>query len=162
IGHYRPYARRRARAPARLRTRALRPVMSEPPYPPRSPPGTRRTSSVPLRRRPRSCRGRSRTASSPTAVSPGDWSRGWRGGAFRAVAHNATFAMGFLRQAGVRLVPDCTLLAGHVLTGRAEKLSVLAERHLGLHLDKAEQKSDWSGELFDEQLRYAARDAVAV
>ena len=70
--------------------------------------------------------------------------------------------MGFLRRAGVRLVPDCTLLAGHVLTGKAEKLSVLAERHLGLRLDKAEQTSDWSGELSEEQLRYAALDAAAV
>jgi ribonuclease D len=67
----------------------------------------------------------------------------------KAVAHNATFDMGFLRRAGVRLVPECTLLAAHVLTGKAEKLSVLAERHLGLHLDKAEQTSDWSCELSD-------------
>ena len=51
------------------------------------------------------------------------------------------FVRGFVR-AGVRLVPDCTLLANHALTGRVEKLSVLAERHLGLRLDKAAQKSD--------------------
>src|SRR3954451_20243834 len=70
--------------------------------------------------------------------------------------------MGFLRRAGVRLVPECTLLAAHVLTGKAEKLSVLAERRFGLHLDKAEQTSDWSGELSDEQLRSAARPAAAV
>ena len=62
----------------------------------------------------------------------------------------------------MRLVPDCTLLADHALTGKAEKLSVLAERHLGLRLDKAEQTSDWSGELTEAQLRYAALDAAAV
>jgi DNA polymerase-1 len=80
----------------------------------------------------------------------------------RAVAHNATFDMGFLHRAGVRLTTDCTLLANHVLTGTREKLSTLAEKRLGLPLDKAEQKSDWTGELSEEQLRYAALDAKAV
>jgi DNA polymerase I len=83
-------------------------------------------------------------------------------GQLHAVAHNAIFEMSFLSRAGVRLVPDCTMLAGHALTGQAEKLSVLAERHLGLSLDKAEQKSDWSGALTERQLRYAALDAGAV
>jgi DNA polymerase I len=82
--------------------------------------------------------------------------------ALRAVAHNATFDMGFLWRAGVRLVPDCTLLANHVLTGKPEKLAVLAERHLGLALDKAEQASEWSGPLTERQLQYAALDARTV
>ena len=80
----------------------------------------------------------------------------------RGIAHNATFDMSFLYQAGVRLSAECTLLASHVLTGQCEKLSELAKRHLGIVLDKTEQVSDWSGELREEQLRYAAADAAAV
>jgi DNA polymerase I len=76
-----------------------------------------------------------------------------------AVAHNATFDMGFLWGAGVDLVPDCTLLANHVLTGLPEKLRDLAALHLGVELDKTEQTSDWSGDLSEAQLRYAALDA---
>ena len=70
--------------------------------------------------------------------------------------------MGFLRRAGVRLVPDCTLLAGHVLTGKAEELSVLAERHLGLRLDKAGADLRLVGRAAEAQLRYAALGRRAV
>ena len=80
----------------------------------------------------------------------------------RGIAHNATFDMGFLRHTGVRSTLDCTLIASHVLTGKREKLSEVAERHLGVRLDKAEQKSDWSGELTEAQLRYAATDAAVL
>ena len=78
----------------------------------------------------------------------------------RPVAHNATFDAGFLWRAGVRVVPDCTMLAGHVISGRREKLSALAATHLGLEMEKELQKADWSGELSEAHLRYAAFDAL--
>ena len=68
-------------------------------------------------------------------------------GRLKPVAHNALFDAGFLWRAGVRVVPDCTMLAGHVLSGRREKLSALAATHLGLEMEKELQKADWSGEL---------------
>jgi DNA polymerase-1 len=80
----------------------------------------------------------------------------------QAVAHAATFDMGFLHRHGARLTLDCTLLANHARTGRREKLATLAEQHLGIVLDKIEQVSDWSGPLSEAQLRYAALDAEAV
>lgn len=78
------------------------------------------------------------------------------------VAHNATFDMGFLRKAGVKLTPECTMLAAHILTGRMFSLADLVDSYLGWTLDKTEQVSDWGGELTDDQLRYAALDAEAV
>ena len=80
----------------------------------------------------------------------------------RTVAHNATFDASFLRRAGIQLVPDCTMLMSHILTGKREKLSELAERHLGRTLDKTFQKADWAGELSQDQLAYAAEDARTV
>lgn len=41
-------------------------------------------------------------------------------------------------------------------------LSALAFRHLDAFLDKTYQKADWSGELGEEQVRYAARDAAVL
>lgn len=80
-----------------------------------------------------------------------------------AVCHNATFDMGFLWRAGVELEADCSMLAYHVLTGERVKLKDLAEKYAGLTLDKSNQVSDWSAaELSEEQLQYAALDAVAV
>src|ERR1700733_8591993 len=65
----------------------------------------------------------------------------------RPVAHNAVFDAAFLRRAGVRLIPDCTMLAAHVLTGRREKLSALMATHFGIGMDKSLQKAAWDGEL---------------
>ena len=78
----------------------------------------------------------------------------------RPVAHNATFDAGFMWRAGVKMVPDCTMLAAHVLSGRREKLSALAVTHLGIEMEKELQKADWSGELSEAHLRYAAFDAL--
>jgi DNA polymerase I len=79
------------------------------------------------------------------------------------VCHNATFDMGFLWHSGVEVAAECSMLAYHVLTGERAKLKDLAEKYAGLSLDKGPQISDWrSAELTDEQLRYAALDAVAV
>ena len=79
----------------------------------------------------------------------------------RAVAHNAVFDAAFLRRAGMEMVPDCTMLAAHALTGRREKLSTLVTEYLDLPMEKALQTADWGGELSEAHLRYAALDALA-
>lgn len=81
-------------------------------------------------------------------------------GSLHGVAHNAAFDMKFLACGERRpVILDCTMLAHHTLTGKMDKLSSLASTYLGLEMDKAEQKSDWSGELSESQLAYAALDA---
>ncbi|MBV9116802.1 MAG: hypothetical protein JOY63_05485, partial [Acetobacteraceae bacterium] len=52
------------------------------------------------------------------------------------MAHNAVFDAAFLWRAGIEMVPDCTMLAAHALTGRRESLAALAAEHLGRPLDK--------------------------
>ena len=78
----------------------------------------------------------------------------------KVVAHNAVFEMKFLKDEGVLLTPDCSLLANHVLTGEMSKLSDLCATHLTIPVDKTLQTSDWSGALTESQLRYAAADAL--
>jgi DNA polymerase-1 len=80
------------------------------------------------------------------------------------VAHNAAFDLGMLAAVGFEPGPvRCTMLlsqllhAGHLNVKHT--LAACAERELGRTLDKAEQKSDWSGALTFEQLAYAAADA---
>jgi DNA polymerase-1 len=105
------------------------------------------------------------------------------------VGHNLAFDLGFLHAAGLPIphggrIFD-TMLASQVhdggahpngtkivdptaATGRGGKpaqigyhsLAAVAHRWLGQTLDKAQQTSDWSGPLTDEQLAYAARDAA--
>ncbi|SFM74584.1 DNA polymerase I-3'-5' exonuclease and polymerase domains [Nitrosomonas communis] len=79
-----------------------------------------------------------------------------------AVAHNAVFDMSFLQAYGISLKLECTQLAHHILTGDCRSLKDLAEHHLGITLDKTQQTSDWSGDLSEDQLNYAARDAEVV
>lgn len=89
------------------------------------------------------------------------------------VAQNAAFDLRFLRQAGLATPTGArlfdTMLASQLLTASADKkgaarpshgLGAIAQRVLGLPLDKSEQKSNWSGLLTEEQLRYAALDAA--
>jgi DNA polymerase-1 len=80
------------------------------------------------------------------------------------VIHNAGFDLGMLAALG--FVPGpvrCTMIlsqllhAGHL--GLKHTLAACAERELGRALDKAEQKSNWSGPLSREQWAYAAADA---
>jgi len=79
------------------------------------------------------------------------------------IAHNALFELKFFLHA--RLNPGligCTMLAGQVLTGQLSSLRVVAKELLTWALDKTLQTSDWSqAELTDEQVHYAAVDAVA-
>jgi len=83
------------------------------------------------------------------------------------VGHNLKFDLRFLESAGLsmpvgRRLFD-TMLASQLLgagTLLKHNLAAVAERALGLTIDKTEQKSDWSGPLRQEQLSYAARDAA--
>jgi DNA polymerase I-like protein with 3'-5' exonuclease and polymerase domains/intein/homing endonuclease len=81
------------------------------------------------------------------------------------VGHNLKFDYQFLHaRHGVSLSPLFdTMLAAQVLDGgnyaASYSLEAVAERYLEESLDKSEQRSDWSGELSEAQLEYAARDA---
>ncbi|HEX8161980.1 MAG TPA: DNA polymerase [Pyrinomonadaceae bacterium] len=82
------------------------------------------------------------------------------------VAHNAKFdAKWVKRTLGVELggVFDTMLASQLVSAGETEDrhgLAVVAARYLGEDVDKAQQLSDWGGELSAAQLEYAARDAA--
>jgi DNA polymerase-1 len=80
------------------------------------------------------------------------------------VVHNAAFDLAFLGRLG--LTPSGTIhdtmLWSRLLTAGTNERNDLAKccsRWLNQPLDKEQQKSDWSGELSDNQLAYAARDA---
>jgi DNA polymerase I-like protein with 3'-5' exonuclease and polymerase domains len=81
------------------------------------------------------------------------------------VAHNAKFDAKFLmRHCGTRLGPIFdTYLASNLASAGDENdrhgLEAVVNRYLDLPMDKAAQKSDWSRELSEYQLEYAARDA---
>jgi DNA polymerase-1 len=82
------------------------------------------------------------------------------------VGHNLKFDYQFLHAIyGISLSPLFdTMLATQVLDGgnyaASYSLEAVAERYLDESLDKSQQRSDWSGELSDAQLEYAARDAA--
>jgi len=86
--------------------------------------------------------------------------------------HNLRFDLGFLAAAGLP-VPNGTrlfdsMIASYLLEADAEppppkghySLAGVAERYLGVTLDKSLQVSDWTGRLSHEQIRYAAHDAA--
>lgn len=88
--------------------------------------------------------------------------------------HNLKFDLAFLRAAGVdapgnvRLMD--TMLASKLLSAGLKEsgakgyhsLKNVLERHLNQQIDKTLQTSVWSGELTDEQIKYAATDAHIV
>jgi DNA polymerase-1 len=83
------------------------------------------------------------------------------------IAHNAAFDLGFLARMGFTPsgpVQDTYILSQLLHAGTPTKkgfhgLDSCLERELGVKLDKAEQKSDWSApELSEAQLSYAAGD----
>ncbi|MBA2713454.1 MAG: bifunctional 3'-5' exonuclease/DNA polymerase [Rubrobacteraceae bacterium] len=84
------------------------------------------------------------------------------------VGHNLKFDYQFLHALfGVSLSPVFdTMLAAQILSGgnyaASYSLEAVAERYLDESLDKAEQRSDWSGELSKAQLEYAAQDAAVL
>jgi DNA polymerase-1 len=79
------------------------------------------------------------------------------------VVHNAAFDLAFLWRLGFRpaKVFD-TMLMSRLLTAgtrQGNTLADVAQRYLGVTLDKTYQQADWSGDLSAEQLHYAAQDA---
>jgi DNA polymerase-1 len=84
------------------------------------------------------------------------------------IAHNAKFDAKWTKHVlGVELggLFD-TLLASQIIsagdTDERHSLEAVASRYLGETVDKAEQLSDWSGELSEAQLEYAVRDAAVL
>lgn len=81
------------------------------------------------------------------------------------VLHNAKFDARMLHHhAGIRLrgVFDTFLASQLVATGAlgmSHSLKAVADRLLGVTIDKGERLSDWSGELSSSQVAYAAGDA---
>ena len=81
------------------------------------------------------------------------------------VGHNLKFDYQFLHAIyGISLSPLFdTMLAAQVLDGgnyaASYSLEAVVERYLDEPLDKSEQRSDWSGQLSEAQLEYAAQDA---
>jgi DNA polymerase I-like protein with 3'-5' exonuclease and polymerase domains len=80
--------------------------------------------------------------------------------------HNAAFDLAFLAKVGFepRVVRDTMLLAQLLTAGTNQRcrLEDCVDRELNVSLDKSLQKSDWSGRLTEDQLAYAARDAVVL
>jgi DNA polymerase-1 len=83
------------------------------------------------------------------------------------VLQNAAFDLCFLRGEGVDLGGPLfdTMFAAKLInngTGRKNDLGSVAQRILSVDLPKELQKADWGVELSDEQLEYAARDAIVL
>jgi DNA polymerase I len=84
------------------------------------------------------------------------------------VLHNAKFDLKFLLQAGLPVQGPIfdSMLAAQLLTAGIQSkgfsLVDLTRDYLSETLSKAEQTSDWSGDLTPTQLAYAARDATTV
>ena len=81
----------------------------------------------------------------------------------RLVAHNAAFELAFLAHNGIEPSEmHCTMQAARLLDGPGgTKLAEVAERRLGVTIEKTLQTSDWSApHLTLAQLEYAAADAV--
>ena len=80
------------------------------------------------------------------------------------VAHNAVFDLGWLQEH--ELYPNgdvlCTMLASRILTNGMPNikhgLQHVVKRYLGQEISKEQQASNWSAELSEEQLHYAAKD----
>jgi DNA polymerase-1 len=84
------------------------------------------------------------------------------------IGHNLAFDLSFLAPMGLDtsacVLHDTMILSALLTAGdftKRNSLEAVAERCLGMTLDKTHQKSVWSGELTPDMLNYAARDAVA-
>ena len=79
-------------------------------------------------------------------------------------AHNAVFDLGWLQAYGwhPRGEVRCTMLASKLLNNGMPNikhgLAAVAKRYLNIDVDKEQQRSDWSAELTEAQIRYAAKD----
>ena len=80
------------------------------------------------------------------------------------VFHNAKFDLKFLHTIGIEINSNVfdTMLAEQVIvsgsTFKGFKLSEVANKYLGITLEKELQKSNWTRELTSRQLKYAAND----
>lgn len=80
------------------------------------------------------------------------------------LAHNAVFDLGWCQEYGWFPQGDvrCSMIASKLLeNGKLNirhSLAAVAKRHLNIELDKQEQRSDWSADLTESQIRYAAKD----
>lgn len=80
------------------------------------------------------------------------------------LAHNAVFDLGWLQEHEVYPNGEvlCTMLASRLLTNGQPNvkhgLQNVVKRYLKEDISKEEQKSDWSGDLTQGQLEYAAKD----
>ncbi len=82
----------------------------------------------------------------------------------RKVLHHAMFDLRFLARRW-DVIPSnvvCTKIASKLAEPEAPRkehsLAPLVKRYLGVSLDKAEQASEWTSELSDSQIQYAADD----
>jgi DNA polymerase I len=85
------------------------------------------------------------------------------------ILQNAVFDLQFLAALGFEPAAPVhdTMLLSQLLHGTRQVrgfhgLGQIAERELGREIDKAEQRSDWTGQLTPKQLRYAADDAAVL
>jgi len=84
------------------------------------------------------------------------------------LAHNAVFDLGWLQAHDIYPAGfvRCTMLASRLIENGIpnvrHSLDKLVKRYLKRELPKELQKSDWSGDLTDEQLEYAANDVFAL
>src|SRR5918992_748742 len=82
--------------------------------------------------------------------------------------HNSKFDYAFLKsEHGITLSPIFdTMLAAQLLSGgnyeASYALEAVAERYADVELDKSARKEDWSRELSEDQIEYAARDAAVL
>jgi DNA polymerase I-like protein with 3'-5' exonuclease and polymerase domains len=80
------------------------------------------------------------------------------------IFHNAKFDLKFLHMLGIKIDSDIfdTMLAEQVIISGSSyvgfKLSEIADKYLGITLEKELQKSNWARELTSRQLKYAAND----
>ena len=84
------------------------------------------------------------------------------------LAQNAAFDLAWLQVYGwqPRGQVRCSMLASKLLLNGIPKakhnLAAIAKRTLDIALDKTEQRSDWSGDLSENQLIYAAKDVMVL
>ena len=80
------------------------------------------------------------------------------------LAHNAAFDLGWIAAYGWYPKGEIhdSMLASRLLTNGQPNvrhgLQHVAKRFLNIELNKEEQRSDWSGDLTDSQMKYAAKD----
>jgi ribonuclease D len=80
------------------------------------------------------------------------------------VLHHAMFDLRFMAchwevtAAHVACTKIASKLVNPELPNQEHSLAPLLDRHLGIKVDKGQQRSDWTGELTPSQLQYAAND----